>query len=1099
MQTNLVDRVLTSYRLTSKQEKAALARGCDVAVTAGAGSGKTRTLVARYASLLADGCDVRKVVAITFSEKAAREMRSRARETLEKLVNQAACEEERGFWLKLNSQMDAARISTIHSLCAEILRMHPVEARVDPKFEVLDEGLAAVLRVQVVNDTMTQMVSLPEFAPLFRMMEIRELTKVLSSLMDKRLEAQELFDREDLGGQQVIHRAMENALMNPRIFDCIAELRSMGSAAIYVDAGDKLGLQVEELLSVWREIEKALSNGDVIACAGQLYQARRNHMGRTTGKKNSRVKTTIGALQAAYNDLLDPICGGDDSKSKPPDPQVEADFILAAGLVKQAFRLMIDSYKEALRQRGALDFDDLEYGAVHLLSLPEIQARWQDEIDALLVDEFQDTNERQRRIVRALTGSQGKLFVVGDAKQSIYRFRRADVTVFRSLRAEIRSQGGLPVDLDETFRTHASLLEVMSDLLQATMGTVEDPSRPYYEPFSPMVAMSEKPREGIFAPHIEFVYGAGKDAPKARPIAAQALATRLLELKAEGQIKKWDDVALLFRAATGFPAYEDAFEEAKIPFVTVAGRGFYDRPEIRDVLNILRALADPTDDLAMAGLLRSPAFGLTDATLYQLRRQSSPPAHFYAALQGDLTILERDDQSRAQRVLAILNQLIPRVDRIQVAELMKAFIDATDFRTILAAGEEGGNSGRMWRNLDKLVADAQASGIVNVRDFLEYITTINDVGAREGEAPADAQGSVRLMTIHKSKGLEFPIVVLADAARRPVAKGESVYLLNNLGLAFKLEPPPMLYNLSRLQDLAQDEVEEQRILYVALTRAQEKLIISGHVTSGKKGGWSASSWLGDLSTAAQVDLDEVIDQSGAAHIYKTPSGNPVRAWALTQGQDVAVNEELHQGRPLSEPGGLPIYAPLVKPAAALVEEDEAVEERAWRSTGSVTAIPPGVVGHMVHKAIELWLAPGDPRLGKLLDTSALAAGLASPEQRKAAVSHATELLQRFYESSLWKEIDGAAERFHEVPYSRMVGDHAETGYIDLLYRTDAGWQVLDFKTDAVRSLSHRTELVNAYTQQMRRYASVINQFLGQEAQTRMCFLDDNGKVELVRI
>ena len=147
------------------------------------------------------------------------------------------------------------------------------------------------------------------------------------------------------------------------------------------------------------------------------------------------------------------------------------------------------------------------------------------------------------------------------------------------------------------------------DLLQEVMGTVEDPSRPYYVPFSPLRANRKTTPEYLSDPHIELVLGAGEDAASARPLAARALATRLLELKNQKQIHTWDDVTLLLRASTGFAAYENAFEEACIPFVTVAGRGFYDRPEIRDVINILRALADPADDLAMAGLLRSPLLG----------------------------------------------------------------------------------------------------------------------------------------------------------------------------------------------------------------------------------------------------------------------------------------------------------------------------------------------------------------------------------------------------------------------------------------------------------------------------------------------------------
>lgn len=1099
MNKSYVDRVLENFDLTTKQNLAAVERVRDVAMTAGAGSGKTRTLIARYASLLAEGYEVRKVVAITFSEKAAREMRSRARETLETLVRQAESEEERGFWLNLNSQMDAARISTIHSLCAEILRAHPVEARVDPRFEVLDEGIIAALRAQVVSDTMTRLVGLPEFAALFQIIGTRDLSNLLALLLEKRLEAKEIFEHGDPVGKQVVLHALQKALSDSSVSDCIAELRSMGLAAIYADAGDTLGQQADDLLNVWSDAEYALHAGDTTSCAALLYQTRRKNMGLNRGNKSCGVYKIIKDLQSAYDKLLDPICGGSDPKAKPVDPAAEANFALTSSLIRPAFELMIESYREALIQRGALDFDDLESGAVQLLSLPEIQARWRHDVDALLVDEFQDTNERQRKIVRALAGLPGKLFIVGDAKQSIYRFRRADVTVFRSLREEIRTQGGLYVDLDETFRTHKSLLDGMSDLLQTTMGTEEDPARPFFEPFSPMVATHENPREGIVAPHIEFVYGAGQNSDKARPVAAQALAARLLELKAQGQIKKWDDVALLFRASTGFTYYENAFEDANIPFVTVAGRGFYDRPEIRDVLNIMHALASPTDDLAMAGLLRSPAFGLTDTALYQLRRQSDPPAHFIDALRGDLTILGQDDQPRAERALVILNELIPQVDRIPVAELIKDLMDATDYRAILATGEIGGNGGRMWRNLDKLVVDAQDSGKVNVRDFFDYIATINDVGAREGEAPADAEGSVRLMTIHKSKGLEFPVVVLADAGRRPNARSEAAYLLNDLGLAFKLDPPPLLYLMAKRQDQDQNSAEEDRVLYVALTRAQEKLIISGHATRPKKGDWKTDAWLDKLGAAAQIDIHLLLEQTGSEIICQTETGQPIRAWALAQDQSVLEKDETPSSGTIAETGELPLYASLEQPTAVLVSQDELPEGKTWRSTGTVSVIPPGVIGHMVHKAIELWMTPGDARLHQLLEASALDSGLALAEQRSATVTQAMELIRRLHDSPLGKEIDQVAERYHEIPYTRIAGDHAETGYIDLLYHTASGWQILDFKTDAIWSSTQRDELINKYTRQMQRYASVIYTFLGQNANTRLCFLDDRGKVDLVEI
>lgn len=1095
MNTKLRDQVLAAFDLTPDQEDAATERERDVAVTAGAGSGKTSTLVARYASLLADGVDLRRIIAITFTEKAAREMRSRVRKTLNDLA-ETSPQEERQFWVELTSKMDAARISTIHSLCNEILKAHPAEAVVDPRFEVLDEGLSGALRVQTVDDILATLVGMEEFEPIFRSFDVRYLTELFSFMLNKRLEVNEVI-AEEIDTNQAVCQQMLSLMKIPAILNPVQALLEMGSGDLLHDAGDALASQVREMLTLWKRAEKAFMDGNAITGAGLLYQARNEKMGLRIGNRGSSAKELLKSLQVAYDEFINPICGGKDSKVNPPGADTEADFLVLSGLIQRAFSVLVTSYKEGLLQLGALDFDDLEYGAAQLLRMPQIREKWQAQVDALLVDEFQDTNQRQRDIVEALAGEPGKLFVVGDAKQSIYRFRRADVAVFRDIRQSIRSKGGLPVDLNLTFRAHAPLVSGMNDILSEVMGETEDPSRPYYEPFAPLVADRQKPREGVSDPHIEFVLGGGDNAETARPVAARALAARLIELKKQGHITSWDDVTLLFRAATNFHHYETAFEDVNIPFVTVAGQGFYDRAEIRDVLNILRALADPTDDLAMAGLLRSPAFGLTDAALYQLRWKGETASHYWAALHDDLSVLSAEDQQRAIRVVEILEDLVPQVDRVPVAELLKKLVDATDYRAIMAIQDLAGGGGRLWRNLDKLIEDAQASGKINVRDFLEYLTVINDAGAREGEAPAEALGSVRLMTIHRSKGLQFPIVVLADAGHSRTGKSSPAYVNPDLGLSFKMDPESLVYRLSKLLDKKQDETEEQRILYVALTRAREKLIISGHIKPSARTGWSASGWLNDLCLAANVDIVEAVDHAGVEVINRTANGHDVRVWAIPADREVSA-EEVVVDRKLNDETELPpIYAPLVDVTLEVTSEDEVGNNRDWRVTGGTKWIPPEVVGKMVHKAIELWCLPGDPRLQSLLETAALNAGLAARSQVKAAVEESVELLNRFSSHPLRSEIESAGEVYHEVPYSRMAGGRAETGHIDLLFRDDVGWQIVDFKTDAIYSDAHRAELVAQYAGQMRRYADAIEALLGQKARVRICFLDDMGKVGVV--
>ena len=313
MSITLAQRVASSFGLTEIQKQAALERGRDVVVTAGAGSGKTRTLVARYASLLAEGFEPRRVVAITFTDKAAREMRSRVRDALTRLIQEAQSGDERQRWLALSTRMDSARIGTIHSFCAEILRAHPAEAGIDPRFDVLDEGLTSALRAQVVDDTLSGFVENPAFTPLFNTLTTRELSNLLHFLIEHRLETFENFS-EKLDAVAIVRQYLESALRHPDLAYAILELRGMPRAAL---EADKLYEMVADLLALWGSAEDALVRGDVLGCAEALYQARREKMRLNVGKKDSHTREILGVIQKAFDDFLDPFVGGSTSNSEP--------------------------------------------------------------------------------------------------------------------------------------------------------------------------------------------------------------------------------------------------------------------------------------------------------------------------------------------------------------------------------------------------------------------------------------------------------------------------------------------------------------------------------------------------------------------------------------------------------------------------------------------------------------------------------------------------------------------------------------------------------------------------------------------------------------
>lgn len=1088
-------------KLNDEQREAAVERGRDVVVTAGAGSGKTYTLVARYATLLAEGIPPRWIAAITFTKKAALEMRSKVRDALVTMQIQANDDvEERQRWADLSAQMDAARIGTIHSLCTEILRAHPAEAGIDPRFEVLDEGVGKAYQSQAVEDTLKSLVSQDHFLPLLQNIELSSLKDILKTLLEKRLESMEVFQITTHNRERLTHE-LKNRLGRPEFQEPLRELKSMSESTLIVDGGDKLAAILTEVKRLWMDADSALESGDPVACAAALYDLRRNQFTKTGGTKGSVSKWIYDELKANFDLYLNPLTGGKESKDEPPSVEIEILFEQLLPLLREAFEVVHKAYQDLVENDQALDFDDLEYKAQQLLKNPEIRAYWQGELQALLVDEFQDTNRRQQEIVRALTGAPGHLFIVGDPRQSIYRFRKADVTVFKAEEARIKSEEGRVIGLKRTYRAHAPLLDASGNLLAGVINAERTSTPGYYIPYTPMVANRTEPDAGYKSPHVEFVLGVGEDADSARPMMAKALAARLLELKAEKQFDKWDEVALLFRAATGFPFYEEAFETAGIPFVTVAGKGFYDRPEIRDLINILRTLADPMDDLAFAGLLRSPAFGLTDAALYLLRQSGKP---FWTALKGDLFTLSDADQLASKRAREICAYLLPMVDRIPVAELLKQVLDILDYRALLATADSKGNDaeakasgGRLWRNVDKLLIDTRKTGQVSVRSFLDTLETLNDAGAREGEAPTEADGSVVLMTIHKSKGLEYPVVVLADAGRMRRGSSENVYLFDEMGVTFKLDRPPMLYKLTKELDRDQESCEDLRLLYVALTRAKSKLLISTHCKMSEKGEIKLDQWAKELIDTAGVQSDTLVRAEGKPFESQMTKEHLLRVWCTFPeipipmvDVPIAVKEVPRQS------DLIPLYQPV---EGFLAVPTETVKGDAWRVTSQVEDVPGNVLGSMVHKAVQRWLFPSDPRLTALLEMETYNAGLVSERLRRDAIDRANELLERLHRHPIWTEVNSAQDRCSEFPFTHVMEGRMENRVVDLLYQNSNGWQLIDFKTDPILTHSYKNDLVKVYAPQVKQYADVVQSKLGQPVHARICFLDDRGKVELVTV
>lgn len=1071
----------------------------DVVLTAGAGTGKTRTLVARILHLLAQGLPARNIVAVTFTVKAAREMRNRLRkEIADYLAQPGLPPAEYAAWDALLVELEAARIGTIHSLCAEILRSHPAEANVDPAFAVLDEALALQLRAEAIADAVGWAADDPDAVRLFTLFTPDKLDVLLESLLSdsyksRRLFADRLWERwEELAAAELA-AALDDAELNEAMGTLLGWQASGGVDAA-LSRGDVLAPAVQDLLCAWQQVCTYREAGDlasVFECLPRLSAAGGGNKGKAANWPTAP-KPVMGAFRSAYARVLKPVVDKVD---------ISLDGELAGLLpcLQAAFERALATYAARKQERHFLDFDDLEQRVFDLLSRDaDVLARWRDEAGALLVDEFQDTNERQRQLVDLLNAGRGRLFIVGDAKQSIYRFRGAEVEVFRRARSQIASDG-LACELVRSHRTHRQLLAGLNGLLATIMGEEELAAEPWHEPFAALDAVRADCDPPLAPPFVELHIAAGSKSDGALDRAAACLAQRLQELLAESSGKLgYGDIAVLCRGSRSFAAYEDAFEAAGIPYETVAGRGFLDRPEIRDLLNALAALTDLTNDLALYGLLRSPAIGLPDTELHRLRLAG-------AEQRTSLwQMLAADDSTASRRAVELIEPLAAQVGRVAVADLLKQFVDATHYRAILLqAGDM-----RAARNVSKLLQDAQRSGIVGAGEFLEYLQKLRSAGSREGEARADDSGAVQIMTIHQAKGLEFRIVVLGDAAAAP-GGGKNVLLDGEFGIVPKLERDermPFAWRRAAEREALKEEAEIKRLLYVAATRARERLLVSGNFGVGKEGKLDLRGWLKEVGSALGISYAppgfNAAGDCAAALAWGLPPGWPPDASVgatLYAAKYVPLFAQTHSSAPVAEASTWAepcLLAPVASATPTAVGESS---NRVWRVVphAEVRWAPAWVVGKLVHAAIAAWRWPADADFPAWCQACARGYGLADGPRLEDALRRTSRLLRQLQRHWLYDEILAGGDRYHELPYT-VPGQESPAGQIDLLFRCGDLWTLVDFKTDRIRDEHSRGQLLEQsdYVAQVKRYAAAVEQHLGTVPRCLLCLMDDRGAVSV---
>lgn len=1150
--TNLYP-IVAQLEPSAEQLPAIVTRGRDVLVSAGAGTGKTRTLTARILALLAEGVPLRSIVAVTFTIRAASEMRNRLRGEVQcYLARVDLSPAERAFWSPIAAQMDAARIGTIHSLCTEILRAHPAEALLDPNFGVLDEAQALLMRRRAVEETLSTLLtsSNEEDLRLAESLGVATLRETLESLTSADIQAEGSIDEQVERVQSALDEiaaGVARFINDPAAIDAIANLRLAlkETAQNPVAAGDSAAHALQPTLAAWDSAQAHLGAGeyfDALVAALPIGSLSTGAGNKTKWKQHfpKPHNTTLVNLWAEYVSL-----------PKTTDPRADRALIILLPALLRASAAARARYAQRKSDTRDLDFDDLEARAHALILENEsVRRRWQQEVAALLIDEFQDTNVRQRDLLRAIAGDRGILFLVGDAKQSIYRFRGADVSVFRAERERIAQEGGASLPLEHTFRSHAPLLKQLNAMLAGAMEREDAPPADFREPFAPLLSGNPLREPRSAAPWIELQIALGTKGEGALDVAASALAMRLVALHSAGY--GWHEMALLCRRGSVFTHYEDAFEDAHIPYVTVAGSGFHDRPEIRDLLNALRAIGDPTDNLALFGFLRSPMVGYSDTDLLDL----------FATLNMDLVYkktpgiwwqaLRKDRRERAKRAIALLEQLNAMAGRSTVAEVIKRFLDLTQYEAALM---RAGND-RAARNLGKLLEDAQGSPQLSIPQFLASIDDLRAARGRSSEAAAESIGSVQIMTVHKAKGLEFPVVAIGDAGAKGGGRRGELLLSRRMGLLLPMKREDdrrsVLFDRAAALEQEMEAAESDRLLYVAATRAREVLIFNGYGGVSAAGETRIDGWL--KAVGAPLGLEDAfartpqISQLAGRGQVSAQDGTTESSWVvlpLAHGASCLVTTDALTVPKVDTPLGESATSRFNSRMIESVQQSEMtpeVEEQAirvrddlaWRIVANrASFVPPHVVGTFFHAALEEGLEPRAPRFGEWVEARAAALAIRDGATLRKLQRRLAELLTRYYASDLHAEVQRATWVQREVPFALIMptasapDPSASTrqeslfadqppapvtederlplrqGIIDLLFRArDGEWHIVDFKTDHItRDLASAEvqERLARYGNQLRDYGFAVGQLVGTTPRLRLCLLDDHGLLTIKEI
>ncbi|MBE7382989.1 MAG: UvrD-helicase domain-containing protein [Leptolyngbya sp. SIO1E4] len=1006
--------------LTEQQSQAAYTSS-SVAVTAGAGTGKTHMLSERYLYFLTEHDGKPKpsysplqMVAVTFTEKAATELRSRIRQTIAQQMNDR---------FDLLAELEAAQISTFHALAARICREHPDPANVPPDFTVQDEIDSPIWLAETFAVALEQLPG-----HLYETIPFSVMRDVLLALLADPLTAKEALECDRTAWLPTLEKmrkqALDNLLTN--------EDWHTGQAILNTHAapGDKLDIYRLEALEAIATLEQGRDLADALEVLSDL----KINVGSQKSWGGKELLTEVKEAIRALRDLARDAIKAGLITLIPNEFDDETEAMLPT--IREAFGLTWNYLQQAKYEQRFLDFNDLEIYALQALDDPAVQDYYAQRWQVFLIDEFQDTNPIQGQLLEKLTAN-ATLTIVGDVKQSIYGFRRADVRVFQDWQARIHIDDK-PVELSLSFRTHRSLIGQINQVFAPVLADLHQPLEAHRDEL-----LEPTPEIQLYTVTVDEEHKDDKtidtNTESCRRMEAQKIAALVEEMlnapiqvhdKPSGKLRniRPGDIAILSRTWGPLELYGNAITARDIPILQAGGGNLLETREPKDAWAMLRWLADPTDSLALAAVLRSPFFAISDRILYTFAQSLPEKTSWWKHLQTA-------EDPMLVRAYAVFNELLVARRTEAPTRLLQLSDRLTGYTAVIANLPGADRRMADWTGFVELVRSLEGSSF----DVLAVVRRLKQIQAGEVKIPRPALAggdAVSLMTIHASKGLEWPVVIVPDLSRSLSVDSSVVRFDPELGVALKLEDEAgdrqksALFTLLEQHKKADDREESKRVLYVALTRARDRLILT-----------SASPNGGSLDLL-QPGLEGLIEPNGVAFIPELAKPVPPVSPPLPPRPTQILAHAAGAG--FSE---LPVTALSEYALCPKRFEFRYVQGHPGYREGDGSGEGAMAIGKLAHKALEHQIRNFD-------ELKKYASDLTDEQMQDAL-----DCAESFHHAPDFADYREGALQW-ELPVSLMLGGITFNGFVDLVGKDF----VLDFKTDRTLQPEHHQFQLWAYSQ-----------------------------------